>query len=125
MTTFDASAHATKFPLAVLASLKDTMGDWFLIGAFARDLVVNCAAELPRGSETFDIDIAIAVADDAQYRARVATLAKAGGSRTGTGRWSLRGEGSVVAEGGPGFTDLLLDGVTPALTRASTRSSRV
>lgn len=81
MTTFDASAHATEFPLPVLASLKDTMGDWFLIGAFARDLVVNCAAELPRGSETFDVDIAIAVADDAQYRARVASLAKAGGSR--------------------------------------------
>lgn len=81
MTTFDASAHSTEFPLAALRNLKERMGDWFLIGAFARDLVVNCAAGLPRGSETFDVDIAIAVANDDQYRARVAALGKEGGSR--------------------------------------------
>jgi hypothetical protein len=32
------------------------------------------------------------------------------------------GPRAVVAEGGPEVTDLLLDGATPALTRASTRS---
>lgn len=81
MTTFDASAQATEFPVTALRSLKQAMGDWFLIGALARDLVVNCAAGLPRGSETFDVDIAIAVDTDSEYRDRVAGLQQAGGSR--------------------------------------------
>jgi len=81
MSSFDASAHSADYPLTVLRNLQNTMGDWVLIGAFARDLVINVAAGLPRGSETLDVDIAIAVADDAQYQARVAGLGKQGGSR--------------------------------------------
>lgn len=107
MPIFDASAWADELPLAALAELDAALADWFLIGAFARDVVVHMAAGLPRSTVTHDVDIAVAAADDEAYRSIVAPLRKSGG-----GRIRHRAAGyavDVIAYGGVAPGDELVD----------------
>lgn len=78
---FDASTRTTELPVGVLEELDRTLDDWFLIGAFARNVVVHMAAGLPRPSDTNDVDVAVAAVDDLAYRSIVSPLLKQGGGR--------------------------------------------
>lgn len=69
MRSFDASQTAADVvPLEVLRSLDELVGDYLLVGARARDLIAHCVARLPLGRVTHDVDISIAVADQAELR---------------------------------------------------------
>lgn len=75
MRSFDASATAADVvPVTILARLDDLVGDYLLVGARARDLIVHCIAGLPLGRATHDVDISIAVSDRAEWKGLLAAL---------------------------------------------------
>lgn len=64
----------TGVPHSVLDELEDVLGDFTLVGSFARDYWVHDVAGLPRGARTQDVDITILVSSLTEYRSKLASL---------------------------------------------------
>ena len=61
-------------PLDPLSAVADRFGDVLLLGAHARDHVVNVLAGLAPARRTHDLDLAVAVPDVERYRELTATF---------------------------------------------------
>ncbi len=61
-------------PETLLQTLSDAVGDFTLVGSFARDHLVHDVAGLPRVAQTLDVDIAILVPSMAEYGGRLRHL---------------------------------------------------
>lgn len=68
------TAAAAPIPREVLLRLADAIGEFMVIGSFARDHWVHDVAQLPKGAQTIDLDVTIAVATFDEYHQRLARL---------------------------------------------------
>lgn len=61
MQSFDASSAAPDlWPIHVFRTLDRQLGEYFVVGSFARDLWSHVAGGLPVGRMTEDLDVSIA-----------------------------------------------------------------
>lgn len=77
---YDASAVAERiWPVEALHQLRSLIGDFVVVGALARDFVVHGLAGLPRGRDTRDLDVAVAVPGRDAYAAALDSIGPPGG----------------------------------------------